>query len=168
MADDDALAGLIVDLAELRREVDDLRGVRDQLTAVAAAVTSVRRRLEQLAEEADAVRPRIVWWPDLDAGEAETAWAAMEAWVADVLVGRYPEAARVLYPCWHQHPEAVDQVTALHATWRAAYQNPTAPPVDAAAWQDRWLPALLGHIRSALRSCERRSHTEPGSPAAGQ
>jgi hypothetical protein len=158
VADDDALAALIVDLADLRREVEDLRGVKDQLTAVAAAVASIRRQLEQLAEEADAVRPRIVWWPDLDAGEAETAWAALAAWVADVLVERYSEAARVLYPCWHQHPEAVDAVTALHATWRAAYQNTSAPVTEAATWLDRWLPALLGQVRVALRSCERYGH----------
>lgn len=161
MADDDALAGLIVDLADVRREVEELRSVRDQFTEVAGTVAAVRRQLEDLASDAAADRPRVVWWPDLDADEAETAWAALAAWVADVLVERYPEAARVLYACWHQHPEAVDQVTALHATWRAAYQDPTAPPVDAATWQDRWLPALLGHIRSALRSCERSGHVEP-------
>jgi hypothetical protein len=58
MADDDAIADLVVDLAELRREVEELRGVRDQLGDVAATVATVREQLERLASDAAAVRPR--------------------------------------------------------------------------------------------------------------
>src|SRR6478736_4410001 len=103
MADDDALAGLIVDLAELRREVDELRSVRGQLTHVAETVAAVRGQLEDLAADPAVVRPRIVWWPDLTEEEAATAWAVLTRWIDDVLLTRYPEAARVLYPCWHEH-----------------------------------------------------------------
>jgi hypothetical protein len=167
VADDDALAGLIVDLADVRREIDELRAVRDQFAEVAGAVAAVRRRLEDLASDAATVRPRVVWWPDLDRDQAAPAWSALTEWIGDVLLSRYPEAARVLYPCWHEHSEAVDALTALHATWRAAYQDPSAPAADAATWLDRWLPSLLGQVRTALRSCERSAHPPgPTMPAA--
>jgi hypothetical protein len=167
VADDDALATLIVGLAELRGEVEQLRGVRDQLTEVAASVAQVRGQLEDLASNAAATRPRVVWWPDLDKEEAAVAWSALTKWIGNVLLQRYPEASRVLYPCWQEHPGAVDALTALHATWRAAYQDAAAPPTDAATWLDRWLPTLLGQIRTGLRSCERGNHTsEQGSRAA--
>jgi hypothetical protein len=160
VADDDAIAGLIVDLAELRREVDELRGVRDQLSDVAATVAAVRDQLERAAAAGAAVRPRIVWWPDLDHDDAAREWATLTAWIDEVLLHRYPEAARVLYPCWDRHPDVVDMLTALHATWHAAYHVPTAAPVDTAIWLDRWLPSLLGHMRSGLRSCERSAHAD--------
>lgn len=160
MADDDAIAGLIVDLAELRREVEELRTVRGQLATVAATVAAVREQLEQLASDAAVMRPRIVWWPNLDLVDAGREWAALTDWIDEVLLQRYPEAARVLYPCWDRHPDVVDMLTALYATWRAAYQVPTAAPVDAAIWLDRWLPSLLGHMRTGLRSCERSAHAD--------
>jgi hypothetical protein len=160
MADDNAIAGLVVDLAELRMQVDELHSVRDQLRTIAATVATVREQLDRLEADAAVVRPRIVWWPSLDPDDAGRAWAALTEWIDDVLLRRYPDAARVLYPCWDRHPDVVDALTALHATWRAAYQVPTAPPVDAAMWLDRWLPSLLGHMRAGLRSCERSAHTD--------
>lgn len=32
--------------------------------------------------------------------------------------------------------------------------------VEAAAWLDRWLPSLLGQVKSALRCCERSMHAD--------
>jgi hypothetical protein len=168
VADDDAIAALIVELAELRREVEELRGVRDQLSDVAATVAAVREQLERLVSDADVVRPRVVWWPDLDEQRAEELREALNVWVAERLVARSPLAEQTLYPCWPEHPEVVDALTALHATWRAAYQNPSATPVDAATWLDRWLPSLLGQVKTGLRSCERRSHTAAVSDEAAQ
>jgi hypothetical protein len=52
----------------------------------------------------------------------------------DVIVIRYPDAERSLYPCWSQHRDVVDAVTALHATWREAYEHPRARAVDAATY----------------------------------
>jgi len=82
-----------------------------------------------------------------------------------VLVIRYPDAERALYPCWSQHPDVVDAVTALHAMWREAYDHPHARAVDAATWLDRWLPSALRQIRDGLRGCSRTDHGEPGPPA---
>ena len=159
IADDDAMASVLADLADLRREVEELRGVRHQLTNVATTVAAVRRQLEALAADARVTPQRVVWWPDLDSEATATEWTVLTGWIDEVLLARYAEAARVLYPCWEQHTNAVDALTALHATWRAAYQDAAAPPVDAATWLDRWLPALLGQVRTALHSCERTSHT---------
>lgn len=159
MADDDAIASVLAGLADLRREVEELRSVRERLNDVVATVAMIRRQLEYLSADPTIARPRVVWWPDLDGDAASTEWESLTDWVGAALLRRYPDAGRALYPCWTEHTAAVDALTALHAAWRAAYEDRSAPPVDAATWLDRWLPALLGQVKTALRSCERTSHT---------
>src|SRR3954469_7691468 len=154
--DADALAALVLDVAELQEQQADISG----------AIADLRAQLEDLAADSAAGKQRIWCWPDLDAEAAAVAWTVLTEWLRDVLVVRYPDAERVLYPCWYRHPDVLDSVTALYATWLAAYRDPKATVVLAATWLERWLPAALRQIREALRPCERGSHTGV-APRAG-
>jgi hypothetical protein len=152
-AADEALAGLVVDVAELRRDVDDLAGVRGQIKEVARSVAGLRTGLEQLAADSRAAAPRIWSWPALNAAEATEAWSGLRTWLADILLARYPGAPRALLPCWYRHPDVLDSLTALYTAWRGAYDDPKAPADAAAVWLDRWLPAALRQLRESLGSC---------------
>ena len=155
-AHDDALAGLVVDIAELRRDVEELAGLKGSIKDVARSVADLRRGLEQLAADTTAAEPPRVWsWPALDAAAAGEAWAALRTWLADLLLERYPEVRRTLLPCWYRHPDVLDSLTALYAVWRAAYEDPKAPADAAATWLDRWLPAAVRQLRTGLGSCSR-------------
>ena len=114
------------------------------------------------------VRPRIVWWPDLDQVDAGREWAALTDWIDEVLLQRYPEAARVLYPCWDRHPDVVDALTGAARDVARGVPSSHSPAVDAATWLDRWLPSLLGHMRTGLRSCERSAHADRGPQPRSQ
>src|SRR3954447_19537142 len=125
--DADGLAAVVLEVADLR----------DQLAAIATGVTQLRAAVETLAAADDTTAEPIWCWSDLDAESAERAWVELTAWLETVLLPRYPDAARVLYPCWYRHPNVLDSLTALYATWRAAYRTRKAPVVLAASWLDR-------------------------------
>jgi hypothetical protein len=164
-SDDDALADLAAQVAELRRDVEQFSSVRQQLRQITEVVAELRAGLEALAATPSA-RPAPVWvWPELDAAAAEVAWAALSGWMRDTLFSRYPEAGRLLYACWYRHPDVLDALTALYGTWQAAYGG-AGTPADAAAWLERWLPAGLRQIREGLRSCQRDVHNAPAAAAA--
>src|SRR3954471_4499848 len=146
----DGLAVVVLDVAELR----------EQLAEIAETVAQLRESLEALTEGDRPGKYRAWCWPDLNAAEAQRAWIELTDWLRVVLLPRYPETVRVLFPCWYRHPSVLDSLTALYATWRAAYRSPKAPAVLAASWLDRWLPAALRQIRSGLQGCDPRSHAE--------
>ena len=177
-SDDDVLAALILDVAELQTAVEglhvrlreavaglsalgDLTTLADRVAHLEEAFGSVAARLEDLPSERKAKRVRVWSWPDLNAQEAVQAWAALSDWMRDVLLPRYPDVERILYPCWYRHPKVLDALTALYAAWVAAYRNPTASPSDAAAWLNTWLPAMLGHMKDDLVLCNRHQHHRP-------
>ncbi|MBA3905904.1 MAG: hypothetical protein H0X35_04355 [Pseudonocardiales bacterium] len=147
------------DIAQVRLDVFvEVERERHTVAALTSAVTA-------LSAAMDVVKPRVWWWPDLTEDEARDAWAALTAWLRDVLAARYVETDRVLTPCWYHHPAAVDALTVLYATWRAAYQNPAAEPVAAAHWLKDWLPTGIEQLKKALQSCDRREHRDDDARA---
>ncbi len=68
----------------------------------------------------------------------------LDSWTA-WLRHRYP-LARKIPGCWAQHPELVEELTALWLAWQGAYQQPDAPLTAAADWHDRWLPGVLHRL----------------------
>lgn len=136
-----------------------LRRLEERLEAVEGPVAEISAGVAALLAEQHHTRPAMIHWPDLVGADHTERWAQLVLWVADVLE-RYPGDAEALLPCWPQHPDAVDAVTASWLTWVHAYRNPAAGPEVAATWQDRWRPAMTGQLRAALRGCgsEHRAH----------
>ena len=66
-------------------------------------------------------------------------WNQLTDWVG-YLRSRYP-LARKIPACWAEHPEIVEELTALWLAWQSAYQDRDAPLTAPADWHDRWLPA---------------------------
>lgn len=151
------LDGVRQKVGVLSRMVDDLERQDDVLAEVVAAL---RADVDVLAEHLRAVQPRVWWWPELTADQTRNAWETLTEWMQDVLVLRYPEADHVLQPCWYRHPAAVDALTSLYTTWRAAYHDLTAQPTAAASWLNQWLPAAIDQVKQALRSCDWTAHRD--------
>jgi len=99
-------------------------------------------------------------WQNLDDDAAESMWRDLAEWVG-WLRGRYPIAEQ-LPACWPQHTELVEELTALHAVWNAAYLDAAAHPSGAADFHDRWLPGTLTRIRTWGVHCtnEHRSRAD--------
>jgi hypothetical protein len=135
-------------------EIDDLRRETHELAGIVGELASRRETVPAL------------WWPDLPPGPARAeAVQGLGVWVDEVLRGRHPEAYSELGTCWFQHPDILDELTALQAAWFAAYRDPAAPPTAAIEWHDRWLPGTMARCKAAIRvrGCKGRHEKQPDS-----
>ena len=124
----EALSRLRIDLDELASELTD-------------SVMDIRERLDQ-RESPDVISTPRAWsWRDLGPRAEEELWSQLRAWVSWIR-HRYPLAKRIP-PCWAEHPEIVEELTALWLAWQQAYEVPEAPLTAASDWHDRWLPGVL-------------------------
>jgi hypothetical protein len=148
-------------ISQLRRDLDELaHGTTD----VAADLLA---RFEDL-ESADSRRgsPRSWCWRDLGPKAAEELWSQLTDWVR-WLRSRYPLAKKVP-PCWPEHPEVVEELTALWLAWQHAYVDPNAALTAPAEWHDHWLPGLLHRLEhgSFALNCSGKHAPRPSSSYA--
>ncbi len=65
-------------------------------------------------------------WPSLTARERDAALPVLREWV-EHLIERFALDARVLLPCWEQHPALVEVLSALRDHERGCYADTAAP-----------------------------------------
>ena len=142
-AGDDPIAAQLMSqaqtIARLRRDLDDLA---HQSTDTFVGLVE---RIEGIETDAGSGSPPTAWcWRDLGPRAAEELWVQLTGWV-DWVRSRYP-LARKIPACWTDHPEIVEEATALWLAWQAAYQDNKASLTAAADWHDRWLPGFLHRL----------------------
>jgi hypothetical protein len=127
-------------IARLRADLDRLANEATD------TIADVLARLEYLeASPSNSSTTPAAWcWRDLGPHAQTELMAQLAAWTA-WLRHRYP-LARKIPGCWAQHPELIEELTALWLAWQGAYQQPDAPLTTAADWHDRWLPGLLQRL----------------------
>ena len=149
-------------LANLAKEVGahDLDAVErrlDEAGRVTLEIETLRQETREIAAIVGGLVQRranapVPWWPDLPAGpEREAAVQNLGLWVDEVLRARHPEAYNELGTCWFQHPDILDELTALRAAWFAAYRDPEASPRAAIEWHDHWLPGSMARCKAIIR-----------------
>jgi len=146
--------------AELGKQRGLLAEQGEQIAAVTAAVGDIGKRLKTLTDTPKEPAVPVWCWATMDADTAAEAWAALWSWVGEVLQVRYPQSRAVLMPCWYQHPEVVEELTALMAAWCKAFDLPDSAPPAAIEWLDRWLPGVLRRVPEYLRRCTNRGAHE--------
>jgi len=124
-------------ISQLRRDLDSL--AHEATDSVAGLVS----RLEDVESRTVTVgRAPTAWcWRTIGQHGAEELWTQLTDWIAWIR-NRYP-LARKIPPCWADHPELVEELTALWLAWQHAYEDLDAPLTAAADWHDRWLPGVL-------------------------
>lgn len=126
-------------LSELRRDLDEIANVTTDTTADLLA------RLSELDGVAGPGRSPSAWsWRNLGPGATEQLTKELSSWV-DWIRSRYP-LARKVPACWSEHPEVVEELTALWLAWQYAFEERDAPLTAAADWHDRWLPGVLHRL----------------------
>jgi hypothetical protein len=112
--------------------------------------------------EFDPVDVMTGWtWAAMGPMGAENLWRRLASWVG-WLRGRYP-LAEALPGCWWRHPELVEEITALHLAWRAAYSDPTAALTAPIDWHAHHLPAFLARVRTWGVHCTDAHRDRPDS-----
>jgi len=149
-------------ISQLRRDLDALA---HEATDTVAGLVS---RLEDVESRAvSAGRTPTSWcWRTIGPHGAEELWHQLTDWVAWIR-NRYP-LARKIPPCWAEHPELVEELTALWLAWQHAYEDTDAPLTAAADWHDRWLPGVLYRLEHGpfALDCTNEHKTRPGAAYA--
>lgn len=106
--------------------------------------------------------PVTINWRNLSAAEARAAWDDLTEWV-DWLVNRYRLPVGVVPTCWVGHGPHVEELSALHTAWVAAYVVATRSPTAGVEWHSQFDHARrrLAHWTTAdAGSCAGgRTHT---------
>ena len=130
-------------IAQIRKDLDQFASeMTDTITEVVARVESIEESSTEPSPAPGVVRS---WcWRYLGPQGSEALWRELTDWVAWIR-HRYPLARRVP-PCWAEHSEIVEELTALWLAWQAAYTERDAPLTAAIDWHDRWLPGFLYRV----------------------
>ena len=137
----------------------DVPGIAGALLAEQALTSRLSVRLDRVLDELREARDSASvptefqddddwapWnWRCMPAPVAQVAMSALTEWV-DWLRHRYP-VARTLPPCWRRHPELIEELSALHWAWRAAFHGDEARPSAPADFHGHYLPGVLDRVR---------------------
>ena len=74
-------------------------------------------------------------WRELDCDGALATWTALSSFV-DWIVGRY-DLGDTIPHCWYLHGALTEELTALWASWTAAYLDPEADPEAPITWLEK-------------------------------
>lgn len=119
--------------------------------------------LDALVDEILGSKPRPLDWTCLAGAAAEEARAALDTWVR-WLVTRYAIEGREIPPCWAEHGDLFEELSALHTAHQAAF-DAAGPPTGPADWH-----ATLANTRARLQlavaraGCRAGQHREPSAP----
>jgi hypothetical protein len=85
--------------------------------------------------------PTPIVWSAYSEAEQELLLEDLEVWVT-WLVERYRLDHRIVPPCWTQHPELIEELSALQLAWQGAYSSSAVPdaPLN---WHERYAGARL-------------------------
>jgi hypothetical protein len=136
---------------------------RGQLAALNGKVNRLAETVEALAE-AGPKGPPMIPWHDLEPDEAAAVRADLAQWVGQVLFAIYPSARESVRDCWHQHPDAVTELSAAWLEFRRIFAPATParpgpashrrPPLaDSLVYLDRWLPGTLRRVKVITDKC---------------
>lgn len=151
------------EIARLKSAVQDLADESRE------SLAGLLIRLESMEDDTGSSRagPVVSWcWRELGPQGAEALWRELTGWVRWIR-SRYPLARRIP-ACWADHPEVVEELTALWLAWQAAYTEPDPPLTAAADWHDRWLPGFLYRLEhgAIALDCSGTHHDRPASAYA--
>ena len=139
------------------------------LEALALRQAALERAFDALHRRLGTTPQDGPWaWAALGAHRRRELLVQLRDWV-DWLITRYDLRAetQTIPPCWHRHPVAVEELTALMVAWQSAYSADEAAPSDALiAWHDRWLWPTLHRLNEQLRvwaKCTGGTH-QPARP----
>jgi len=165
-ADTERLARQVVQQAQLiSRLRHDLNQLANEITD---AYADILARFESLHDHPDARSTTSAPWSWRTLGDqaTEELLTQLQGWVAWIR-HRYPLAKKIP-PCWSDHPEVVEELTALWLAWQAAYEQPDPSLTAAAEWHDRWLPGVLHRLDHGVLSltCSAEHAPRPSSAYA--
>lgn len=119
---------------------------------------------QQLLEDT----PEGPWtWATPSAAARRDLFEELRDWVDWAIVRYELRGQNAIRPCWHRHPVAVEELTAVFVAWRAANARSKRVPHDGLiSWHDRWWwPCLRRLHEQAVFSDCATADTPPPAPS---
>jgi len=158
----DAVAAVLMELAEIREQVSGLRIARadDQsritdLTVALQRIAAQRTGGGKDAGQEDGYEPIPAprWWQLAGAERAE-AITRLRHWVATVFRPGYGHLARQVRPCWEQHDLCLYLLAWLSELHAAIFLAPERLLTSEADWHIRLLPAATAQMAAETGKCD--------------
>ena len=159
----DAVAAVLMELAEIREQVTGLRVARadDQtritdLTAALQHITRQRRRGNEDGEQEEQGYEPIAaprWWQLAGEQRAE-ATGRLRDWVATVFRPGYGHLACQVGPCWEQHDLCLYLLAWLSELHAVIFLAPERLLTSEADWHTRLLPAAAAQMAAETSGCD--------------
>jgi hypothetical protein len=154
----DAVAAVLMELAEIREQVTGLRIARaddqtrlTEFTAALQRITGQRRGGQE--DEGYEPIPAPRWW-QLAGEERAEAIDRLRAWVATVFRPGYGHLARQVGPCWEQHDLCLYLLAWLSELHTTIFLAPERPLTSEADWHTRLLPAAAAQMAAETSGCD--------------
>lgn len=162
--DGDALAAALGQVSQHREQLARQdRAIADLYVKLTALRRELKHGGEQSGDggqddEGDAYEPEptVEWWRISDE-ERAAAITRLEAWVGEVFVPGYGHLARMLPPCWQQHPLCLYALDILSELWSVLYlddERTKGVLAGQAELQTRILPAIAAQLEREAVGCE--------------
>lgn len=100
--------------------------------------------------------PVPIVWSAHTTEDAALLLEELDVWV-NWLIERYRLDQRTIPECWFEHPELLEEISALHLAWEGAYAT-TAAPDAPLSWHEHFAAA-----RDRVISWVARSGCRPGA-----
>jgi len=161
--DDPLSKQLIAQAAIINTLRQDLDRLANDVTETIADLMAHIESIQALSAESSQRATSSWCWRDIGPAAAQELTTQLCEWV-DWVRARYP-LARKIPDCWAEHPETIEELTALWLAWQAAYQDPNASLTAAADWHDRWLPGFLHRLEHGAFALTCASNHQAKPPA---
>lgn len=174
---------VVQDTAERTRRVRWERDIADEVARLAARMEELSaarggdlpdnlvETVAELREDVDRLvaaerrAPDPFHWDDItDEGDRARREHDLGRWWAEVVRVWHPRATEEVLPCWYEHLEARQIVTAAWLAWLGAYRVRGRKHGDPAYWIRVNLPAMVAEVRAAIGSaaegCDEHPETD--------
>ena len=122
-----------------------------QVVMLRLEIKKLGEKIETAIAQRDADDPQAPYWLGLSKEERAADLAELHAWVEQVGRVQYQGYFAKLPPCWPSHAEAVIELSTVMTEWIRIYDDPASRPLqDALVFNDKWLPGVLGRLRTTI------------------
>jgi hypothetical protein len=135
----------LLDLNEIQPDPEARPPLTD--AEMAALTDEAEANGEGIAEPA----PAVVNWRTMPPERVEAVWDELVEWV-DWLIDRYSLTSSQIPDCWFQHGSLVEELSALHTFWLAAFDD-TGSGGGPVMFHDRLLPTLARFRLYGVSAC---------------
>lgn len=148
---------------ELGQTLDEVNGRLETLEGqkLADNLAELSLVVKKLAEKPKSNNAPVWNWGTFNAQQQAQAWEILIEWVEGTFQARWPRSHKEMLgyserhsSCWWKHPDMIESMTGLFATYHWAFTDKESGPLRVAEWLGRWLPDAVRQGKFIMEECK--------------